>query len=319
MVSPILHAMDYRQLRSDLRGVAFTNPTPFDETGAEIRHDELAENTRRITDAGAELIIPCGNTGEYYSLTNAERVAVVETVADAFAGSVVAGAGGSTETVIDLADAYEEAGADAIMIMHPVHTYQHEAGLVEYYRKIVESTDLGVVIYKRGPEVTLDLIRELAAYENVVGVKYAQNDIGGFSKAVAAIDEDVVWSNGIAERYAPAFAIEGAEGFTTGIGNFLPEEVLALMEAMRNEDWERARSIRDLLRPYEDLREETGSNNTIRAANNVPAVKYGMELAGLYGGPVREPLVGLSREDEERAKRYYESVKDGIDATVASD
>lgn len=308
--------MQYQQIKSDLRGVAFTNPTPFDESADEIRHDELTENIQYILDAGGSLVIPCGNTGEYYSLTNDERVAVVERTADAVddQGTVVGGVGGSTKTAIELTKAYENVGADAIMIMHPVHTYQHQKGLLDYYRKIIESTDIGVVIYKRGPELTLDVIQELVTYQNVVGVKYAVNDIDGFSKAVTTTNADIVWSNGIAERFSLAFAIEGAEGLTTGIGNFLPEEVLALMDAIRAEDWNRVRRLRDLLRPYEDLREEPGKDNELSAANNVPAVKYGMELAGLYGGPVREPLVELAEEDKQRAKQYYDTVKEELES-----
>jgi len=301
--------MDYETLKEDLRGVAFTNPTPFDETGETIRHDALAENLRAVVDAGGRAIIPCGNTGEYYSLTHEERVAVVETTVEAVGddATVVAGVGGATKTALDLIDRYEAAGADALLVMHPVHTYMHEQGIEAYYRRIVESTDLGVALYKRGPELTREHLASLAEYDNVVAVKYAVDDIDAFSEAAAAID-GVVWSNGIAERFAPAFAVEGAEGYTTGIGNFVPEATLALMDALRAEDWERARELRDLLRPYEDLREETGPDSSLSAANNVPAVKVGMELAGLYGGPVREPIVELSEADRERAEAYYDRI-----------
>ncbi|WP_096391627.1 dihydrodipicolinate synthase family protein [Halopenitus persicus] len=312
--------MQYQRIRSDLRGVAFTNPTPFDEHGDSIRHDALADNVRHVVDAGGRVMIPCGNTGEYYSLTDDERVAVVETVVDAVGeeATVIGGVGGSTRSAIELADAYADAGADAILVMHPDHTYQHQAGLVEYYRRIVESTDLGVVLYKRGPELTRDLLAEIAEYENVVGIKYAVNDVEGFSGAVSTIDADVVWSNGIAERFAPAFAVEGAEGFTTGIGNFVPEQVLALMDALEAERWDRARELRDLLRPYETLRAEPGVDNELSAANNVPAVKRGMELAGLYGGPVREPLVELSEADAERAAEYYEAIVSATDDQITA-
>ncbi|MFA9517070.1 dihydrodipicolinate synthase family protein [Halopenitus sp. H-Gu1] len=313
--------MQYQRIKSDLRGVAFTNPTPFDEHGEEIRHDALADNVRHVVDAGGRVVIPCGNTGEYYSLTDDERIAVVETVVEAIGdeATIVGGVGGSTKTAIELAAAYEDVGADAIMIMNPGHTYQHQVGLIEYYRKIVESTDLGVILYKRGPEVTLDLLAEIADYENVVGMKYAVNDVKGFSEAVSTIDSDVVWSNGIAERFAPAFAIEGAEGFTTGIGNFVPEQVLALMDALKAEEWDRARALRDLIRPYENLREESGEGNDLSAANNVPAVKHGMELAGLYGGPVREPIVELSDADRRRSEEYYERITTATDEHVTAE
>lgn len=302
--------MAYESLKNDLKDVAFTNPTPFSEDGEAVRHDELAANVEFLRDAGAQLIVPCGNTGEYYSLSNDERAAVVETTADAFgdAGSVVGGVGGSTKNAKMLADRYADAGADAIMVMHPVHTYVHEDGILDYYRALADHTDLGVVLYKRGPELTHDHIRELSERENVVAVKYAVNDIAAFSKAVRTTPGDLVWVNGIAERFAPSFHVEGAEGFTTGIGNFVPETVLALQEALAEGDLSRAREIRDLLRPYEDLRQETGPNNRFDSANNVPAVKVGLELAGRYGGPVREPLVALSETDRERAAEYYEAI-----------
>jgi 4-hydroxy-tetrahydrodipicolinate synthase len=256
------------------------------------------------------LFVPCGNTGEYYSLTDDERVEIVRTTVESVgSATVVAGAGGSTKTVLDLGNRYEAAGANAIMVMHPVHTYMHERGILEYYRRIADKTDLGVVIYVRGADITREILQELAVIDNVVGVKYAVNDVKAFSKAVSTVSEEVVWLNGLAERFAPSFALEGAEGFTTGIGNFVPEQTLALMEAIRNRDWARARELRDLIRPYEDLREEPGEDNTLSAANNVPAVKYGMELAGMYGGPVREPLVRLSESDKQRARDYFDEFR----------
>lgn len=302
--------MDYDGLKADLRDVAFTNPTPFSEDGERVLHDELARNVEWIVDRGAAVIIPCGNTGEYYSLSADERADVVATTVDAAGdATVVGGLGGSTKSALSLLSKYENTDVDAVMVMHPIHTYLHHRGIRRYYERIVEATDLGVILYKRGPELTTAHLATLAEYDNVVAVKYADNDVKAFSQAVADVNGDVVWSNGIAERFAPAFAIEGAEAFTTGIGNFVPEATLALQAALREGDWEEAKRIRDVLRPYEDLREETGGGtNSIAAANNVPAVKYGQELAGLYGGPVREPLVDLSPEDRERAEAYYDHV-----------
>lgn len=304
--------MSYEDLKDGLRDVAFTTTTPFTEDGEAVHHDALTQNLQALESAGARLFIPCGNTGEYYALDHEERVNVVRTTTESVGDDsfVVAGAGGSTKTVQSLVSQYESLGVDGVLIMHPDHTYVHEKGLYEYYRRIADSTDLGIVLYKRGHDVNDELIANLSELENVVGVKYAVNDIEAFSRVTQSSAGDVVWSNGIAERFAPAFALEGAEGYTTGVGNFVPEATLALMEALRDGDLQEARRIRDLIRPFEDLREEPGSQNTIRAANNVPAVKYGQELADLYGGPVREPLVELSAEDKERAEEYYQNIQD---------
>lgn len=302
--------MTYERLKDHLRGVSFTTTAPFSEDGEDVLYDEAARNTEAVLDAGGQTFIPVGNTGEYYSLTDEERRGLVETTVDVAGddAAVIAGVAGSTKEVIAQIRAYEDVGVDGVMVHDPDHTYIHREGVRRYYRRIAAATDLGVVLYKRGPEPSLPVISDLSTVDNVVGLKYAVNDVSAFSKAVRAVPGDIVFSTGIAERFAPAFALEGAEGFTTGIGSFAPEIPLALQAALEREDWERALAIRDLARPYEDFREEAGADNDLSAANNVPAIKFGLESAGLYGGPVREPLVELTPEQEERLAEYYDEM-----------
>jgi 4-hydroxy-tetrahydrodipicolinate synthase len=313
--------MSHDSIRDRIRDVAFTVTTPFEPDTRDFERDVHEENVRALERAGANVFMPCGNTGEYFSLTHTERVAVVEVTVEATAddSTVIGGAGGSSRTVRQLLTEYESVGVDAAMVMPPHHTYVHERGIQEYYRSIVDSTDLPVVLYKRGPELSEDTIGELAGIDNVVGVKYAVNDVKAFSKVVDRVDDDLVWINGIAERFAPSYAFEGAEGFTTGIGNFMPRPVLELQRALEAGGWDRAKSVRETLRPYEDLREEADSSGRFGSAKNVPAVKYGMELAGLYGGPPRDPLVELADEDRERAREYYERITAELETANLSD
>ncbi|WP_122091192.1 dihydrodipicolinate synthase family protein [Halalkalicoccus subterraneus] len=303
--------MSYDELQTDLAAVAFTTATPFGDDGDRVLTDEIERNVRTLYEAGARVFVPCGNTGEYYSLSRTERIDVVRTTVESLPddATVIGGAGGSTKDTIELLEAYEDAGADAAMIMSPAHAYIHERGLIEYYRTLASSTDLGIVLYKRGPYITERVIDELASIGNVVAVKYAVNDVKAFSRLVETVSGDLVWLNGVAERYAPAYALEGADGFTTGIGNFVPEPVLELSRALAESDWTRAKRIRDVLRPFEDLREEAGNRPPFGAAKNVPAVKLGLDRRGMYGGPVREPLVELSEEDRNRVETYLDEIE----------
>jgi len=303
--------MDPQRLRRSFESVAFTTAVPFTNDAEAVDHDALADNLSRLYESGARLFVPCGNTGEYYALTDEERAAVVEThvAATGDDATVVAGAAGNVPEVEFLASAYMSVGADAVMVMHPDHTYVHEDGLKSYYNRICDATDLGVVIYKRGPTVTRDVLVELSDREGVVAVKFAESDVKEFAQTVDDADGDVTWVNGIAERYALAFAIEGATGYTTGLGNFLPRATLALFEAIESSHWERARTIQRSLRPIEDLREQPGEGNAIEGGNNVPVVKYGMDLAGYAGGPVRDPLVDLAERNRNRLEAHYQQIE----------
>jgi 4-hydroxy-tetrahydrodipicolinate synthase len=310
--------MTHEPLRRSLANVAFTTTTPFTADGASVHREAVRENTAALVEAGAELVIPCGNTGEYYALGRDERVAVVAETVAAVDGdaTVLAGAGGSVPEVTDLAEAYLDAGADGVMLMHPDHTHVHERGALEYYRAVADAVDAGLVVYKRGPQVPDDVVVRLSGMEQFVGVKYAVNDVKSFSDVAARVDDEFALVNGIAERFAPAFALEGAVGFTTGVGNFAPEAALELEAAIDDRDWERARAVRERIRPYEDLREEPGADSGLPAGNNVPAVKFGLELAGRYGGPVRPPLVDLSESDRERARERYRTMRERAPAEV---
>lgn len=303
--------MQPERLRRNFETVAYTTAVPFTEDTESVDHDGLRENLSALYEAGARLFIPCGNTGEYYSLTDEERIAVVETHVEATGpeATVAAGAAGNVSEVTRLASAYEEAGADAVMVMHPDHTYVHDSGLKTYYDQICDRTDIGVVVYKRGPEVPREVLVDLTERTEVVAVKFADDDVCEFAQTVDDASGEVTWINGLAERYALSFAVEGATGYTTGIGNFLPRMTLALYEAIQNEQWDRARTIQRSLRPFEDIRDEAGIDGTVPGANNVPVVKHGLDIAGYNGGPVRAPLVDLDQSDLERVEEHYQRVK----------
>lgn len=290
--------MNYGAVKKDCRSPNVVVTTPFKEDDREVHHTALADQIAFLREAGVRLYIPCGSLSEYHSLSKDERIEVVRTTVEHVDGdgSVVAGIGGGIGEVLTLVDRYEDVGADGIMVMYPEHGNDDVAGLIEYYRRIIETTDLAVMFYKSTPELTHEVISPLASYENVVAVKYSVNDIKAFPYEMQAVDEDLVWVTASGEEGFIGYAEEGADGFTTGIGNFAPEMSIALMRAVQTDDIDRARSLRQLAWPYQQLRRET---------NGVAAVKYGLELAGLYGGPVRPPHVGLSDEAKERAQEVY--------------
>ncbi|MFC6863988.1 dihydrodipicolinate synthase family protein [Halomicroarcula sp. GCM10025817] len=305
------------QVRTRLRGVAAGLLTPFDDE-LEVMHDELGENARCLYDQGIRTFLATANISEYHSLSKAERVEVTRTSVDALpdAACVIAGVGGSTPEATELIGAYDEIGVDALMVMPPAHTFVHEQGLLDYYRKLDAASERPLVPYVKGFDPSVDFLGDLTRIDGVVGIKYALEDCVKLGSAVAAGTDDVVWVNGLAEPYAVAFWGEGIEGFSAGVSNFRPEVGLELFAALSAGDWERARRLRNICLPYQRFRDETGANNELAGAISISAVKKGLELAGLHGGNVREPICPLSAEDETRAEALYDQLDDDIDRLI---
>jgi len=305
------------EIREHLRGVAVGLLTPFDEGGS-IRHDALAANARELYDAGVRTFLAAANISEYHSLSNEERVAVAETSVEALPADacVLAGVGGPTAEACELARSHERAGVDAMMVMPPDHTYVHERGLLDYYRELAAATDRPLSPYVRGFDPSVAFLTDLTRVDGVVGVKYAIEDPVKLGAATDAGADDVVWVDGLAEPYAVSFWAEGAEGFSAGVSNFRPEVGLALYDALAAGEWERARALRNACLPFQRFRGETGTDNEVPGAVSVPAVKQGLELAGLAGGAVREPLRPLSAEERGRVEDLYDRLDDDIDRLV---
>src|SRR5262245_23535974 len=106
----------------EFHGVLPALITPFTEDGGAIDTHALAANGDRPVGAGVGGLVPGGSTGEFTTLTNAERRQLIEVTVEAAAGRVpvVAGTGAlTTRETIELSAHAERAGAAAVMIVPP--------------------------------------------------------------------------------------------------------------------------------------------------------------------------------------------------------
>ena len=83
--------MAYQELIEKLRNVHAVHVTPFRDDGT-IDYGGLEENIRFLLEGGVRVIVPCGNTGEFYALTVEEAQAVTQFVVEKVAGKMVVGA-----------------------------------------------------------------------------------------------------------------------------------------------------------------------------------------------------------------------------------
>lgn len=277
---------DLTRLATALGGVGVTPVTPFTVDLSRPDLSALSDNLTFLVEAGVGLLYVAGNTGEVASLSTDEWTRVVETAVRTVGDRAVvaAGIGHEYPAALDLARRAASLGVSGILAMPRQQPYAAPAGLVAYWRTIIEQAGLPAVVYSRGLPRPTDLGR-LLDHELVVGCKYADRDIAGFADALAEDASHVAWTCGIAERYAPFFHLAGAVGFTSGLANFAPRVALDLHAALVGGDWDQALELREACAPIEEIRARHGD------AYNVGAVKVGMDAVGLAGGGVRPPLV----------------------------
>ena len=100
----------------DFEGVYVPVVTPFDGEG-EVDAATLTTVIEHVLDAGVQGIVSCGTTGEYYALSEAERIDVMRHTYEVAAGraQLVAGCNaGSTRMAIELARTAVDIGYDAL-------------------------------------------------------------------------------------------------------------------------------------------------------------------------------------------------------------
>ena len=268
-------------------GVFGVTVTPFSPDGATLDEDGVGSLCLALISEGVGHLVPCGNTGEFYALSAGERRRVIDRTIEASAGraSVIVGVGGALEDAVGLARYAETAGADAVMVHHPVHPYVTADGYLAYLRSIAASTDLPIVPYLRAPVLDEEGICRLLDIEKVVAVKYAWNDLLAFGAAVSsrAGRRQVAWICGTAESWAPFYWAAGAVGFTSGLVNVTAAHSLALQAALVAGEREAAMAIWRLIRPFEELRSRAAEGY------NVAIVKEALRQVSRPAGPVRPP------------------------------
>ena len=269
--------------------------TPFTADG-EVDWPGVEKHVDDCITAGADGIVVTGTTGETSTLTDPEKLRLVEVGRSVAAGraKIITG-GGSNETAhaIQLYKASEKAGADGVMIVTPYYNKPTQAGVLTHFRMIADATDLPVILYdipgRTGIPITYETILRAAKHPNIVAVKDAKGD---FAQASRVMNQtDLLYFSGDDANVLPHLAI-GASGLIGVTANVAAAPYRTIVDAVNRGDLHTATTAHQQLEPL------------VRAVmTHVPgtvAAKYVLHGLGRISSPrVRLPLVGP--EDAEAA------------------
>ncbi|HMF94266.1 MAG TPA: 4-hydroxy-tetrahydrodipicolinate synthase [Vicinamibacterales bacterium] len=283
-------------MRRALTGVGTALVTPFTRSG-DLDEAAVRRLGRRQIDAGVHFLCPCGTTGENPTLTDAERLRIVEILVEESHGKVpiVAGAGGyDTREVIHSAREMARAGASGFLSVTPYYNKPTQEGLYQHYRAFAESTSLPIIVYnvpgRTGVNVEVSTLARLAQLPNIVAVKEASGNVSQMCEVCRAVPSDFIVLSGDDALTLPLMAV-GGHGIISVASNEIPADMVKMVEAAERNDFAAARAVHARILPLMSI-------NFVES--NPQPVKYAMAAMGLLEEVFRLPMVSPKAESKEK-------------------
>ncbi len=254
---------------------------------------------------GADGLVLTGTTGETSTLTDAEKLKLVEvgkSVANGRAKIITGGGSNETAHAIQLYKLSEKAGADGIMVVTPYYNKPTQAGVLTHFRMIADATDLPVILYdipgRAGIAISHDTFHRAAKHTNVAAVKDAKGDLAQASRIMN--ETGLMYFSGDDANVLPHLSI-GATGCISVTANIAPAAYRAMIDATNRNDFDAALKVHNSLEPLQRA-----------AMTHVPgtvAAKYILDGLGLIASPrVRLPLVGPEESEAARIEQDIDKV-----------
>jgi 4-hydroxy-tetrahydrodipicolinate synthase len=281
--------------------------TPFDDE-RNIDDSVLEQLVVDLIQRGVHGVVVNGTTGEFASLTAAERRRNVEVAIDAADGrvpvTVQVGALTTEEAVAHAAHARQR-GADQVMLVAPYYEHLTDPEIEEYVRRVV-AVEIPIMLYNNpgatGWSMTPELIASLAQIDGVEYVKDSTDDPRRLFR-IAELCGDAIQVLQGTDTLALLGFLAGGTAMVWGAANALPEHCVALWQlAVEQQDLAAAREAWEFLYPVNRYLEEVGY---------VAAVKAATSLRGIHVGAPRPPLLPLSDKHVEALRGLLAPAAEG--------
>ncbi len=281
-------------------GVCTALVTPF--LDGHINYPMVQVLLKRQMDAHIPAVVLAGTTGEAPTLSDNEKLELFRRAKEHVGNSmtVIAGTGSNdTAHAVELSQAAQEEGADALLIVSPYYNKATPAGLYAHYLSIAHAVSIPIILYnvpsRTGVDIPVSVYQRLSRIPNIAGVKEASTDMTKIAQIRNACgDGFTVWS-GNDDLTVPAIAM-GAKGVISVASNVVPMEMNDMTLAALNGDLDTASDFQCRLTPLLQL--------LFCEVNPIP-VKAAMARIGYDCGPCRLPLTEVSAKNQQRIQQFF--------------
>ena len=298
-------------MRTSWSGVYVVCVTPFTEQGT---FDE--PQVRRLVDVlvadGAEGIVLAGSTGEWFAMSDDERIELFRVAADQNRGRVKLLAGTSaiaTPSAVRITAAAKEMKLDGALVLPPPYILPTERELLAYFEALDE-VGLPIMLYNNPARTAINLdaklLEKFLRFKSVVALKDSVKDLAQIGATLRAHGNELAIFTGI-ETYIVPSVQRGAVGVVAMAPNVLGAEAITLFRHAAAGRWSEASAIQAKIDLLYDWMYGAGINPYV-------VLKEGMRLRGRPGGHPRAPLLAMTPDERSRFATLLQSFEQSIAA-----
>ncbi|MCR4593813.1 MAG: 4-hydroxy-tetrahydrodipicolinate synthase [Clostridiales bacterium] len=279
--------------------------TPFNED-LSVNYDSLKEILEYQIANGTDAIVITGTTGESATLSTQEHIDVIKFTVDVVNHRipVIAGTGSNeTSIALELSQAAEEAGADALLIVTPYYNKTSQRGLIQHYSYLADRVNLPIIVYnvpsRTGVNVLPETFKKLSEHKNIVAVKEASGNLSQIAQIAALCGDNLDIYSGNDDQIVPIMSL-GGKGVISVLSNICPK-VAHDIPALYLEG--KCKESAELQLKYLEL-----CNAMFMDVNPIP-VKVAMNMMGIPAGPLRMPLCEMDAVHNSMLRSVLEKYK----------
>jgi dihydrodipicolinate synthase/N-acetylneuraminate lyase len=275
----------------DIGGVYVANVTPFEEGSLAVDTDAYLAHVSWLAEMGVRGVVPFGTNGEGPSVTLREKLRVLEALFERGLGIQVIPSvmQNNLPETLEMLRFLEDYPATAVLILPPYYFKPVEPeGMLRFYELALAATGHTTILYHI-PKYAVPVPAEVVGELPVWGVKDSGGEEGyaeavlGAGKGVLLGTEDDLW-----RRLGT-----GAQGAISALANVVPEEVLEVYRAAREDDEASGKALSEGLKDRRAM--------TKRYASPAVLKKLAEARHGAAMGTVRPPFVPVPRDYDPEA------------------
>ena len=281
---------------SDFAGLSVAIVTPFHDGDLDIVR--LREQVDFLINAGVKCLCPTGTTGESPTLTHDEHEKVISEVVQAVAGraKVMAGTGSNnTAEALRLTRWAAKEGCDGALLVAPYYNKPTQQGFYEHYKAVAEAVEIPICVYnipgRAAKNIEPHTIARLSEIPNITMVKEATGQMDQASQILAETNLTVL--SGDDSMTLPLLSV-GGEGVISVVGNIVPTDMIALLDAFNAGDMAAAQQWHTKL--------FTLCRDLLSLSTNPIPIKAAMQMLGRDTGDLRLPMTTLDSASQQKLR-----------------